>query len=627
MDASEDTAASGRADAAAADTHRPSDAAPAGSGEEGAVGGQRALRGHANGVEPPADPGGIDLYTAAARLRAEVAALGLGLRAPGVARARRARGELLRQLDDYVLPRLQRMDAPLLAVIGGSTGAGKSTLTNSLVRRDVSRAGVLRPTTRAPVLVHHPFDSGAFMSQRILPGLARITSEAPERAEPVDVDAPPVTTLRLVPDERMAPGLAIIDAPDIDSVVEANRDLAVQMFGAADLWIFVTTAARYADAMPWTMLQQAQERGTAVAVVLDRVPPDVMNEVRVHLATLLRDRGLANSPMFTIPEVEMAGGFLAEPLVAPLFGWLTKLARDQRARDVVVRRTLSGVVASLGSRTEALAAAADIQDLAYSALSTNLSQVFDQARADLLRRLGDGTVLRGDVLARWNELVGGGDLSRSVDSIAGRLRERLSAAFAGHPAPIDELATAIGAGAAALIEAETQTALERATSRWRSQPAGVALLRGRTEMEALSHDFRARLTDGVNQWQADVIELVRSEARDRKVNARVPPYGAEATAVLLTLVSLGTDPAKARAAPKPEAAAVVSVARALVAAAFGGEGVRSMAATVRSDLARRGERLVEGERARLVAVLASAGVRSGSGPALRSCVLAMEEAR
>ena len=50
------------------------------------------------------------------------------------------------------------MDAPLLMVVGGSTGAGKSTLVNSLVGADVSPAGVLRPTTRAPVLVCHPAD-------------------------------------------------------------------------------------------------------------------------------------------------------------------------------------------------------------------------------------------------------------------------------------------------------------------------------------------------------------------------------------------------------------------------------------------------------------------------------------
>ena len=42
-----------------------------------------------------------------------------------------------------------------------------------------------------------------------------------------------------------------MDAPDVDSVVEDNRDLAATLLAGADLWIFVTTAARYADAVPW----------------------------------------------------------------------------------------------------------------------------------------------------------------------------------------------------------------------------------------------------------------------------------------------------------------------------------------------------------------------------------------
>ena len=86
------------------------------------------------------------------------------------ARARRRRGRrrasLLKQLDDYVLPRLESLDAPLLAVVGGSTGAGKSTLVNSLVGAEVSRSGVLRPTTRSPVLVHHPADARWFTGDR-----------------------------------------------------------------------------------------------------------------------------------------------------------------------------------------------------------------------------------------------------------------------------------------------------------------------------------------------------------------------------------------------------------------------------------------------------------------------------
>jgi hypothetical protein len=57
--------------------------------------------------------------------------------------------------------------------------------------------------------------------------------------------------LRLVTSEELWPGLAILDAPDIDSVEIANHDLAAQLLGAADLWLFVTTAARYADAVPW----------------------------------------------------------------------------------------------------------------------------------------------------------------------------------------------------------------------------------------------------------------------------------------------------------------------------------------------------------------------------------------
>ena len=83
-------------------------------------------------------------------------------------------------------------------MIGGSTGAGKSTLTNSLVRREVSRSGVLRPTTRSPVLVHHPADSGAFLSQRILPRLTRVTSEAPEPNQPIDPHAVRGRGLQLV---------------------------------------------------------------------------------------------------------------------------------------------------------------------------------------------------------------------------------------------------------------------------------------------------------------------------------------------------------------------------------------------------------------------------------------------
>src|SRR5918999_1086868 len=112
------------------------------------------------------------------RLRSELAALELGLELPSAAGARHVRDELVAQIGDYMLPRLRQMDAPLLMVVGGSTGAGKSTLVNSLVGEEVSPAGVLRPTTRSPVLACNPADMRWFEDQRILPGLPR-TSGGP----------------------------------------------------------------------------------------------------------------------------------------------------------------------------------------------------------------------------------------------------------------------------------------------------------------------------------------------------------------------------------------------------------------------------------------------------------------
>src|SRR5215207_9137791 len=138
------------------------------------------------------------------RLRDDLRAVRLELDVPGADEARRARDDLVLQIDDYVLPRLRQLDAPALIVVGGSTGAGKSTLVNSLVGSVVSPAGVLRPTTRAPVLACHPEDVPAFEGERVLPGLARVTGGRGAAG-----------TLQLVATPALPQGLALLDSPDI----------------------------------------------------------------------------------------------------------------------------------------------------------------------------------------------------------------------------------------------------------------------------------------------------------------------------------------------------------------------------------------------------------------------------
>ena len=265
------------------------------------------------------------------RLRDELTPVRLDLDLPDAPAARRARDELVAQIDDYLLPRLRQMDAPLLMVVGGSTGAGKSTLVNSLVGAEVSVAGVLRPTTRAPVLACNPGDLRWFEDDRVLPDLARTTGG---HAGPGG--------LELVPTEALPQGLALLDSPDIDSVAAENRALAGQLLAAADSWLFVTTAERYADAVPWELLHAARDRGTTLAVVLDRVPADGVEEVTAHLTAMLAEQGLPGTELLVVPEAALDRGLLPPAALAPVRRWLDGLAADADARAELIRRTLAG---------------------------------------------------------------------------------------------------------------------------------------------------------------------------------------------------------------------------------------------------------------------------------------------
>ena len=276
------------------------------------------------------------LADALVQLREQLALLRLDLELPAAERARRARDELVAQIGDYVLPRLRQMDAPLLMVVGGSTGAGKSTLVNSLVGSTVSPAGVLRPTTRAPVLACHPGDVPWFEDDRVLPSLPRTTGGP---AAPGG--------LELVPTEVVPAGLALLDSPDIDSVLAENRALANQLLAAADSWLFVTTAARYADAVPWDMLHAARDRGTALSLVLNRVPEEAQEEVAGHLRSMLAEQGLDGTELLVVPETPLDGGLLPAAALAPVRGWLDVLAADAEARSTLVRPTLQGALDSL----------------------------------------------------------------------------------------------------------------------------------------------------------------------------------------------------------------------------------------------------------------------------------------
>jgi hypothetical protein len=114
-------------------------------------------------VDPPEAP--TPRTEVLADLEAEVARTRFPLELPGAGELRGLREQVLTQLGTRLLPRLHQPTAPAVVVLGGSSGAGKSTLLNSVVGAEVSEAGVLRPTTRRPVLAVHPADAPALEGQ------------------------------------------------------------------------------------------------------------------------------------------------------------------------------------------------------------------------------------------------------------------------------------------------------------------------------------------------------------------------------------------------------------------------------------------------------------------------------
>ncbi|WP_175409811.1 dynamin family protein [Streptomyces sp. TRM64462] len=450
------------------------------------------------------------LLDALSALRDRVAAVRLPLPLPGAPRARQTRAELLAQLDDYLVPRLRDPEAPLLAVIGGSTGAGKSTLVNSLVGRRVSEAGVLRPTTRVPVLVCHPDDRHWFADPRVLPRLPRLSGVRP--GDP-DGDEEPGEgpALRIDTAETVPRGLALLDAPDIDSLVVESRELAARLICAADIWVMVTTASRYADAVPWHLLRTAKEYDATLVTVLDRVPHQVITEVSRQYEALLVRAGLGDVPRFTIPELPESAdggtGLLPDTAVAPLRTWLAHRAQDPAARQQAVFRTAGGVIDSLRVRLPELAGAVAAQNAAAVRLTGAVEAAYEQERERVRRELRRGAVLSGDARTRWR--------AHPRDSTA------------------TELLDALAESLTALLHCAVAAADERVQEAWRREPSAAALRRATPRLDREADE---RVAMAVRRWRRVLEELAEDEVRRTE---RTSPPDPETVAALLATALLG----------------------------------------------------------------------------------------
>ena len=531
----------------------------------------------------------------------------------GTATARTLLAAMARQLDDYILPRSASVDNPLTIVVGGSTGAGKSTLVNTLLGEPLTQSGAIRPTTRHPVLLHRAEDEAALSPERFLPTLPRTRTSGMNAGSQALPGLDPKIARALIPitTSALPQGIALIDAPDIDSVSEENRTLAKELLSAADLWLFVTTANRYADAVPWELLHEAAARSIAIAVVLNRVPEGDEEAIENDLRRMLDEAGIHAVLIHTVTEQPRdASGMLAPVSLAPLTLWIRELGADAPARAAIARQTLAGAVETLAGNLQVLAAEQARQQAAHESLATIAAEEYEDALTTIDGALSDGSLLRGEVLSRWHDFVGTGDFFRSLDSTIGRLRDRVGSALRGQPAAAQKVEDALESGIHAVVLDAAARASENTRTRWRASRAGRSLLarldapqavsvapqtasaapeqnaEAKGEVQSAEDIFSAAVAEQIRLWQGSVLEMIREEGADKRKRARFLSLGVNATAVMLMVAAFSlTGGITGIEAGIAGGSGVVGTK--LLESIFGEDAVRRMATRARTDLLER----------------------------------------
>jgi hypothetical protein len=579
-------------------------------------------------------------------LRKRIAAIPLVFDIPGADEVSAERGKLLSQIDDYLLPRVRQSAAPILVALVGSTGAGKSTLVNSIVGTQVSLTGVRRPTTNSPVLACHPDDIGWFAENMFLPTLPRVRQEGLARPGRDGL-------LVLAACEGMTKGVALLDTPDIDSVVRAHHDFAYQFLDASDLWLFMTSASRYADAPVWEILQHARERGAALGVVLSRVPPGHRAELVGHFNAMLDANGITANHRFVIPETGIVDGMLPAEVFKPIREWLNETAQRADRRVAVLSQTMAGVLDTFKTRVPRLAKHVDAQVLLRNKLRRDAEAAYSAALTEFNAGTRNAQLLRGEVMARWQDYAASGDLGAALrgkrPSRKGRrarkgvstnrisaLDSALRAALQGLVVSVADRAAeqvthgwrADSAGSALLVEAEASRARgERAKREFESAfgdsggdgpgevpPAATAGIADPAATHATAHpagaldrnsaDLPPRVTRAVSAWQDQLMRLVQAENLAKRAGGAT--YDVEPLSLVTLIAMLGED-GDTRDAGDAACSEIVTIPAELLASAFGAFESKNLIDKARADLTDRVRLLLDEELLRFIEVLDQAG--------------------
>lgn len=520
-----------------------------------------------------------------------------------------------RQLGDHlrghIRVRAASLDAPLVVLLVGPTGAGKSTIFNTIAGRAASPTGVLRPTTRVAIALVHPADRETLI-EGALAGV-------------------PLEQLRFVDDPEIEPGLAVVDAPDIDSIEHANRALADRLVEAADLCCFVTTATRYADHVPWAVLSRVEERGLPLLVIVNRMPPDpadradVLADVRRLLADAGMDRLLAVEPgappreLIGVREGDVAadGERLVPQTIQVLQDEIARLRAGRDARRELAARALTGSLVGLGDSIDRIADDADHEAIDVEALRRTADRSYETSLVALRDEISHGAFLREEALRHWQSYVGADQITRFFSQGIGRVRGAIAAIFRPTSAPVAEIRAATTDDLVAVAHLQAAEAARRAATAWSAERDMGPVVGTRADLWLPSPAFDDRLRAGLESWIDGIGAEIQAHGQSKRLLARGASVGVN---VLGTGVMLGTfiHTGGLTGAEVGVAAATAFLNQKLLSALFGEAAMVELIADARRRLQDVLTTTFDAERARFDDLLPASGELSGLAVELRA---------
>lgn len=427
--------------------------------------------------------------------------------------------------------RTRSLDAPLVVLLLGPTGAGKSTLFNTIAGRAASPTGVLRPTTRTAIVLAHPDDADALREGTL-----------------AQVDA---HRLRMVTDETVPAGVALVDAPDIDSLEHTNRELADRLVEAADLCIFVTTATRYADKVPWLVLGRVRERGLPLVVVVNRLPPEAgdRREVLDDVGRLFAEAGLGGEAGLTGEagglqvvgvtegEVDSSVEGLAAAAIAPVAARIEHLRADRGARIELATRALEGSLAGLGPLVDEVADDAAHEAIDAAAARRIAATQYDRGLMGVREALNRGSFLREEALRHWQDYVGADDVTRVFSKGIGAVRGVIASIFRPARAPVAEIREATTDDLLAIARLQAAEAARRTASAWSEERAVSEAVAADAKLWGPSAGFDDRLRARLDDWIASIGTDIAETGEGKRRLAKGASIGVNAIGVGVMLAA------------------------------------------------------------------------------------------